>query len=103
MRQFGNFIFAKLPILLYNILLSNINTESKMTKILAVFILITLIACNDPDPVPALTLAKGNLPDCKLDKCSTYIGDFPPIHYAKVNYPDSNYDSILGHHDYSIE
>lgn len=72
-----------------------------MTKILAAFILITLIACNDP--APALVLAGGNLPDCKVDKCSTYIGDFPPVYYAKLTYPDSNYDSILGHHDYSIE
>lgn len=71
-----------------------------MKKLIAVLaISIVLIGCNDP-PLPAL-VNKGKV--CIPSDCSM---DYPEsVVYAHVHspYPDKHFDSVLGHHDFSVE
>lgn len=60
---------------------------------------LVLMGCNDP-PLPALA-SKGKV--CVPSDCSM---DYPePIVHANNQYTgfDKHYDSVLGHHDFSVE
>lgn len=69
--------------------------------VLVLCISIAIIGCND-QPLPAL-VNKGKV--CVPSDCSM---DYPePLVYAhsnsNISFPDKHYDSVLGHHDFSIE
>lgn len=66
-------------------------------KKLLILAALLLVACQEP-PLPAFA---GSDIKCRYEKCSTFIGDFPQTYPSVATYPDKNYDSILGHHDYS--
>lgn len=69
---------------------------------LIIFIAIAAIlaACQEP-PLPAFAKADSK---CRIDNCTEFqVSEFQHSYQYLQQYPDKHYDSILGHHDYSVE
>lgn len=69
--------------------------------ILVSCISIILMGCNDP-PLPALV--KNGSGGCIPSNCAMDYPDYslPSVQYVS-SVVDKHYDSILGHHDFSVE
>lgn len=71
-----------------------------MKKLIVVLVVsVILMGCNDP-PLPALV---NNYKVCTPSNCAMDYPESVVYAHNHTNYPDKHFDSVLGHHDFSVE
>ncbi len=78
-------------------------------KYISVFLVVLLVGCND-QPLPAFVdsgerCKQVNCGEFQPDSSSAFIAQYQWSNSTQPlnQYPDSKYDQILGHHDYSTQ